>query len=268
MPSSVFDYLLIDISNSFTKLAVSSRDALSGEPARIPTAKLTAAALRHALGKREVLKGVVLSSVVPDAEAAVVEFFEEIRALAWTRRLIKPRLIKISHKTKLGVAVDYPKPASIGADRLANAAGAAALYGAPAIVIDFGTAVTFDIISAPKRVPTYVGGVIAPGLESMTDYLYQRTALLPRIDLTEPVRAIGRSTVEAMLAGAVYGYRGLVRQILEEIRREMKIGRLLHVIATGGYADLIAERLPEVQQVHPSLTLEGLRIIGNLNLKD
>lgn len=268
MPAPALDYLLIDISNSFTKVVASSRDALAGEPARIPTAKLTAAALRQALGDREIRRGVVLSSVVPGAEPAVGAFCEELRALAWTRRLPKPRLIKVSHKIKVGVAIDYPKPATIGADRLANAAAVAALYGAPAIVVDFGTAVTFDIVAAPKRAPTYAGGVIAPGLESMTDYLYQRTALLPRIDLTEPVRAIGRSTVEAMLAGAIYGYRGLVRQILEEIRREMKIGRMLHIVATGGYADLIAERLPEVQQVHPNLTLEGLRIIGNLNLKE
>lgn len=263
------DYLLIDISNSFTKLGPASQEALLGEAARIPTPKLTAAAIRHAVGKNTVFRrGIVLSSVVPAAEPAVEAFAEELRALAWTTRQPKPRLLKVNHKIKLGVAVDYPKPSSIGADRLANAAGAAALYGAPAIVVDFGTAVTFDVLTAPRRVPTYAGGVIAPGLEAMTDYLYQRTALLPRIDLREPVKAIGKSTVDAMLAGAVYGYRGLVRQILEEIRREMKIGRRLHTIATGGYAELIAERLPEVHQVHPGLTLEGLRIIGNLNLRD
>ncbi|MDD5350495.1 MAG: type III pantothenate kinase [Chthoniobacteraceae bacterium] len=257
------DYLLIDISNSFTKLIPATREALLGESSRIPTPRLTAAALRHAVGKETFRKGVILSSVVPDAEAAVEAFAASLRAEAGHK---PPRLLKVNHKIKLGVAVDYPKPASIGADRLANAAGAAALYGAPAIVIDFGTAVTFDVLAAPRRIPTYAGGVIAPGLEAMIDYLYQRTALLPRIDLREPVKAIGKSTIDAMLAGAVYGYRGLVRQILEEIRREMKIGRRLHTIATGGYAELIAERLPEVQQVHPNLTLEGLRIIGNLNL--
>jgi type III pantothenate kinase len=265
-PAVAPDYLLIDISNSFTKLIPATKDGLLGEPARIPTPRLTAAAIRHAVGKAAFRRGVVLSSVVPDAEAAVTEFAESLRAESPGRRA--PRLLKVSHKIKLGVAVDYPKPASIGGDRLANAAGAVAFYGAPAIVIDFGTAVTFDVLASRRRVPTYVGGVIAPGLESMTDYLYQRTALLPRIDLREPVKAIGKSTVDAMLAGAVYGYRGLVRQILEEIRRELKIGRRLNTVATGGYAELIAERLPEVQQVHPNLTLEGLRIIGNLNLRD
>ena len=270
MAAIVPDYLLIDISNSFTKLIPASRDALLGTAVRIPTPKLTAAAIRQAVGKGSAFtKGVVLSSVVPDAEAAVEEFTAGLPQTAAARagsRPKRPRLVRVNHKIKLGVAVDYPRPASIGADRLANAAGALAFYGAPAIVVDFGTAVTFDVIAAPNGVPTYVGGVIAPGLESMTDYLYQRTALLPRIHLSEPVKAIGKSTVEAMLAGAVYGYRGLVRQILEEIRRELKTGRRMHTVATGGYADLIAERLPEVQQVHPNLTLEGLRVIGNLNL--
>ena len=267
MSPIVPDYLLIDISNSFTKLVPATRDALVGEPVRIPTPKLTAAAIRQAIGRGAFSRGVVLSSVVPDAEAAVEEFTDGLRAAAAGAKASKPKLLRVNHKIKLGVAVDYPKPASIGADRLANAAGAVAFYGAPAIVIDFGTAVTFDVLASSHGIPTYVGGVIAPGLEVMTDYLYQRTALLPRIDLSEPVKAIGKSTVEAMMAGAVFGYRGLVRQILEEIRRELKTGRRLHTVATGGYAELIAERLPEVQQVHPNLTLEGLRIIGNLNLK-
>lgn len=263
----IADYLLIDISNSFTKLIPATREALVGKPARIPTPKLTAAAIRHAFGKMKFRSGIILSSVVPDAEAAVEEFAEDLRSGRPGSKTPKPRLVRVSHKIKLGVEVDYPKPASIGADRLANAAGAVAFYGAPAIVVDFGTAVTFDVLGMNNGTPTYMGGVIAPGLESMTDYLYQRTALLPRLNLSEPVKAIGKSTVEAMLAGAVYGYRGLVRQILEEIRRELKTGRRLAVVATGGYAELIAERLPEVQQVHPNLTLEGLRIIGNLNLK-
>ena len=264
---AAFDYLLIDISNSFTKLVPATCDALVGAPVRIPTPKLTAAAIRQAVGKAAFRKGIILSSVVPDAEQAVEEFTAGLPMVVAGSKATQPKLVRVSHKTKLGVEVDYPKPSSIGADRLANAAGAVAFYGAPAIVVDFGTAVTFDVLACPNGVPTYVGGVIAPGLEVMTDYLYQRTALLPRINLSEPLKVIGKSTVEAMMAGAVFGYRGLVRQILEEIRRELKTGRRLHTVATGGYAELIAERLPEVQQVHPNLTLEGLRIIGNLNLK-
>ena len=108
-------------------------------------------------------------------------------------------LHNVDHRSKLGVGVDYPKPKTIGADRLANAAAAAAFYGVPCVVVDFGTAVTFDILSPGKK---YIGGVIAPGLEAMTDYLHQRTAQLPKISLLEPPGPIGKSTRHAMLAGA------------------------------------------------------------------
>jgi type III pantothenate kinase len=148
------------------------------------------------------------------------------------------------------------------ADRLANAAAVTALYGYPAIVVDFGTAVTFDIVSACR---TYIGGVIAPGLEAMTNFLYQRTALLPKLSLKEPRRAIGKSTIEAMLSGAVFGYRGLVREILARIRAEQFPRKKVYIVATGGYARLIAAQLPEIDAVRPHLTLEGLRIAANLN---
>ncbi len=121
------------------------------------------------------------------------------------------RTLFLTPKLDLGVGIDYPAPRSIGADRLANAAAVAELYGHPAIVVDFGTAVTFDVVSSGGD---YVGGVIAPGLEAMTNFLYQRTALLPRLTLREPRRAIGKTTRDAMMSGAVLGYRGLVREIL------------------------------------------------------
>ena len=164
----------------------------------------------------------------------------------------------------LGVGIDYPAPQSIGADRLANAAAVAQLYGYPAIVVDFGTAVTFDVVSARGD---YVGGVIAPGLEAMTSFLYDRTALLPKLSLREPVRAIGKTTRDAMLSGAVFGYRGLVREILVRVGRESFSRGKPRVIATGGYAQLIARKLPEIEAVHPNLTLEGLRIIANRNVE-
>lgn len=250
------EFLLIDISNSFTKIAPASPEALAGASQRIPTPKLTAAAIRKVVGPASRYRGIILSSVVPNAVAAV-ETYAGVRGAS--------RLLQVSHKVKLGIGIDYPKPATIGADRLANAAGAAALYPAPAVVVDFGTAVTFDVLAKGKSGTTYVGGVIAPGLEAMTHYLHQRTALLPEIDLSEPAHAIGKSTRQAMLSGAVHGYRGLIRQILVELRQELKSQRRLHVIATGGYAELIAARLPEIALVHPNLTLEGLRIIANLN---
>ncbi len=129
-------------------------------------------------------------------------------------------------------------------------------------MVDFGTAVTFDIVSDRRA---YIGGVIAPGLEAMTSFLYQRTALLPKVSLKEPRRAIGKSTIQAMLSGAVFGYRGLVREILAQVREEQFPRKKVHVVATGGYAQLIARGLPEIGVVHPNLTLEGLRIVGNLN---
>jgi type III pantothenate kinase len=238
------EFLLIDVSNSYTKLALASRDKL-GRVRRVPTSHLGVKTL-HALR----FEKIVLCSVVPEKTRLLRAFFK------------KQPIVEVSHRIRLGVGIDYPKPQSIGADRLANAASAAALYGAPVVVVDFGTAVTFDIISRGKK---YLGGVIAPGLEVMTDYLYQRTALLPHINLSEPVTAIGKSTRGAMMAGAVYGYRGLVRQIISQIRTELGVRGKLPVVATGGYAELIASHLPEVSAVHPNLTLEGLRIIGVLN---
>jgi type III pantothenate kinase len=130
------------------------------------------------------------------------------------------------------------------------------------VVLDFGTAVTFDVISEGRG---YIGGVIAPGLEAMTNFLYERTALLPKLSMKEPQRTVGKSTIEAMRTGAVLGYRGLVREILARIRSEQFPGKSVIIVATGGYARLIAGKLPEIGVIVPHLTLEGLRIVGNLN---
>jgi type III pantothenate kinase len=243
------DYLLIDISNSYAKFAFASKRRVSA-PARISTGDLTSALVAGFLKKRKVRK-VVVSSVVPDKNSAVLKAANKRANVLW-----------LDWKLNLGVGIDYPKPRSIGADRLANAAAAAELYGFPAVVVDFGTAVTFDVISEGRA---YVGGVIAPGLEAMTNFLYQRTALLPRISLKEPRRAVGKSTIEAMLSGALFGYRGLVREILARIKAEQFAQKKVCVIATGGYARLIAAGLPEIGVIHPHLTLEGLRIVANLN---
>jgi type III pantothenate kinase len=242
------NYLLIDISNSFTKLAVSSPKRIS-RPSRIATHKLTSTYLRRFTSRRKIDMFVVCS-VVPKKN-------REVRSAAG-----KTRTLWLRPGLKLGVGIDYPAPKTIGADRLANAAAVAALYGCPAIVVDFGTAVTFDIVSGQKK---YVGGVIAPGLEAMTNFLYQRTALLPKLSLQEPRSAIGRSTIQAMMAGAIFGYRGLVKELIARIRAEMRSRSKINIVATGGYAKLIAARLPEIRAVHPHLTLEGLRIVANLN---
>jgi type III pantothenate kinase len=241
--------LLIDNSNSFTKLALGSAERIVSPVRKIATPEVSGPTLLRAIGRWK-FDRVVLASVVPK-KAAVIE-----EALAGFP------LLRISAKVKLGVGIDYPQPGKIGADRLANSTAGAVLFGAPLIVVGFGTALAFDIISRERM---YVGGVIAPGLAAMTDYLHQRTALLPKISLLEPPGAIGKTTRQAMLAGAVYGYRGLVRQILAEIQRELGERRKVRVVATGGYAELIAAGLPEIETVRPNLTLEGVRIIGGLN---
>lgn len=244
------DYLLIDVSNSFVKMAFSTREKI-GKPMRLATTDLTAAAMRRILRGRK-LGAIVVSSVVPKRNKAISDAAGSTRVL------------RLNPKLDLGVGIDYPKPLSIGADRLANAAAVAHLYGTPAIVVDFGTAVTFDVVSAAGN---YVGGVIAPGLEVMTNYLYQRTALLPKLTLSEPPHAIGKTTREAMMSGAVFGYRGLVREIVRRLTAENFPRKKPRVIATGGYAKLIARKLPEIESVHPNLTLEGLRIVANRNFR-
>jgi type III pantothenate kinase len=241
------EFVLVDISNSFTKVALSSRHRL-GRVSRLFTKDLTTKSLRDLLGLREAKHSVVASVVPP-------------RNLVASRVLPNP-ICWVSNKVSLGVGIDYPRPGTIGADRLANATAAAALYGTPAIVVDFGTAVTFDVISAAGD---YVGGVIAPGLNAMTDYLHKRTALLPRVTLREPRRAIGRTTAEAMRSGAVHGYRGLVAEILRQILAEVPSKARAHLIATGGDAKLIAGDSGLFSAIAPNLTLEGLRLIGCRN---
>jgi len=243
------DYLLIDVSNSFVKLAPATTRKI-GKPIRLPTGNLTIAAMRKILRGRNI-GTIVVASVVPGRNRAITSGAGSVRVLFLTPKL------------DLGVGINYPEPRSIGADRLANAVAVAELYGTPAIVVDFGTAVTFDVVSAKGD---YVGGVIAPGLEAMTSYLYQRTALLPKLTLREPRRAIGKTTRGAMMSGAVFGYRGLVREIIERLCAENFSDAKPHIVATGGYAQLIARKMPQIEAVHANLTLEGLRIVGNRNV--
>ena len=238
-------FLLADVGNGRIKLALASPEALL-DRRECPTAGLDAAALRAVLDGWSFRRAVVCS-VVP---AAVPAF----------REVCGPSLLELRHDTPLGIGIRYPQPERIGADRLANAVALAHLYGAPGIVIDFGTAVTFDILSADRH---YVGGVIAPGLRLMTDYLHERTALLPKVELREPDHAIGRSTEEAILAGAAIGYRGMIRGILDALRRELPAGPL-QLVATGGDAGWITAGLGESVVVDADLTLQGLRLVGNL----
>jgi type III pantothenate kinase len=245
-------YLLIDVGNGRTKLALSSPEKIL-DRREIASAKMTPTGLRRVL-KGWSYERVVMCSVVPAVSAVLREFFGRGRE--------RPRsLVELRHDTPMGISIRYPKPESIGADRLANAVALAHLHGAPGIVIDFGTAVTFDIVSAKKE---YIGGVIAPGLRLMTDYLHERTALLPRVQLREPPCAVGQSTEGAILAGAAIGYRGMIAGLLDAVRREMKV-RKACVVATGGDAAWIIAGMGGKVVVDPDLTLHGLRLVGNLN---
>lgn len=239
--------LLIDIGNGRTKFGLSTAEEIL-DRREGATREISPDAVREITRGWE-FDGAVLCSVVPKAVPAFREVFGE-------------KLIELRHDTPMGIGIRYPKPESIGPDRLANAVALAHMHGAPGIVIDFGTAVTFDILSADKH---YVGGVIAPGLRLMTDYLHERTALLPRVDLREPASAIGQSTEGAILAGAAIGYRGMVRGILEALRKELGSGDKTHIVATGGDAGWITSGMGEVISVDPDLTLHGLRIVGNLH---
>lgn len=237
-------WLLIDNSNTRTKFALGTAGGLLPWRGTLPTREISAEALAELLHGVD-YNDVIIGSVVPAKAAVLADFFEN------------HNVHFLNHQSPLGLAIDYPEPAQIGADRLANAAGALSRHGAPAIVIDFGTAVTFDVISAQ---PAYCGGVIAPGLGAMSAYLPGKTALLPVIELEEPASAIGKSTVHAMQAGAVFGYRGLVREIIARIASEMD-GKP-KIIATGGDAELISRNLPEIDAVDPDITLDGLRQVA------
>jgi type III pantothenate kinase len=238
-------WLLIDNSNTRTKFALGDADGLLDWRGVLPTPDLSIGSLaRLTHGLR--FDAVIICSVVPAKAEILREFFGG-----------KCPHHFLDHRSPLGLAIDYPEPAKIGADRLANAAGVLSRHGAPAIVIDFGTAVTFDVISGE---PAYCGGVIAPGLGAMSAYLPGKTALLPVIELEEPPSAIGKSTVHAMQAGAVFGYRGLVKEILARITAELP-GRA-KVVATGGDAALIARGVVEIDAVDPEITLDGLRQVA------
>lgn len=242
--------LLFDIGNTNTHVGLANHRRIvrhSDLPSAGWVSGKAAARLARFVGKTA-LEGAAVCSVVPRATPRV----RQAVAARWGLPILE-----LTPKTLRGVGIDYPKPRTIGPDRLANAAAARHHFGAPVVVVDFGTAVTFDVVDARGN---YVGGIIAPGLAAMTDYLHEKTALLPRIRMREVESAIGRSTEHAMLVGAVHGYRGLVRELISELKRELK-ARRLPVVATGGYAELIAARLPEISAVEPNLTLEGLRLV-------
>jgi type III pantothenate kinase len=247
--------LLIDIGNTHTHLGLARGQRI------LRTCDLRTAdwatldnllAIQQWLGTSTPPAHACLCSVVPSVNPSVQSALQQLFGI---------QALQLSPATVRGIGIHYPRPETIGQDRLANAIAVAHHFGAPSVVVDFGTAVTFDVVNEHSE---YTGGIIAPGLAAMTDYLHEKTALLPRIKIREPRSAVGRNTQEAMLIGAVHGYRGLVRELIRNLKDTLKAPNL-PVVATGGYAALIARKLPEITAVRPSLTLEGLRLTWELN---
>jgi type III pantothenate kinase len=241
--------LLFDIGNTHTHVGLANHRRVLRQ-INIPTDEWRGGKARARVARfveAQGIQGAVLCSVVPRTTPLVRQTI---------RRLWKFSALELTPKTVRGLGIDYPRPRTIGPDRLANAIAAKHRFGAPVVVVDFGTAVTFDVVN---RRGNYAGGIIAPGLAAMTDYLHEKTALLPKIRIHEITAAIGKDTEQAMLIGAVHGYRGLVRELIAELKRELRTKRL-PVVATGGYARLMASKLPEISAVEPNLTLEGLRL--------
>jgi len=249
-----FVLLLLDIGNTHTHAALVQGKRLS-RAVNLPTASWQHGEMLAALSghlRKAIPSHVAVCSVVPKATGALMK----MAGRAWGT---KP--FQLTAQTARGVGIDYPAPGTIGPDRLANAIAACHRFGAPVVVVDFGTAVTFDVVNRPGD---YIGGIITPGLAAMTSYLHEKTALLPAIKIREVSAIVGKSTEQAMLIGAVHGYRGLIRELIQKLKDELKCRRL-PVVATGGYAELMAKKLTEITAVDPLLTLRGLWRAWELN---
>jgi type III pantothenate kinase len=251
--------LAVDVGNTQTVLGVFEGERLV-ESWRVATesertADEVGALFAELLGLRSLsfddVAGMCLSSTVPMLVRAYQEFAE--------RHLEAPLLV-LGPGTRTGIPILYDDPREVGPDRIANAVAARERYGAPCIVVDFGTSTNFDAVSANGE---YVGGVLAPGIEISMDALFARAARLPKVDFIEPETVIGKTTVASLQSGLVYGFAGQVDGIVEHMRGELGDGA--PAIATGGLAELIAPHSKTIEKVDPLLTLDGLRLVWDRN---
>jgi len=254
--------IVVDIGNTSTMLGLARAGRISGI-SHLPTRTTCRADVTAALAvltRNRGIAGAMLCSVVPERNRL---WLRELQAVSGRA----PRMVH--HRMKLGLRIEYPNPASIGADRLANACGAAYRYGSPVIVADFGTALAFDVVANNA----YMGGIIVPGLPLMTDYLAEKTALLPHLRLDRyhgiprnlrAMSVIGKSTRQAMAIGARLGYIGMVREIFTRVQRTLK-RQSVRLCATGGYAAWALAGCDLPVRIDPDLTLYGIARIYELN---
>lgn len=195
---------------------------------------------------------VVIGSVVPTLQ----QTFKNM-----SQKFLNKTAIVIGENTKTGMPIKYDNPREVGADRIANSVAMTVHYKLPAILIDMGTAITFDVVSNKGE---YLGGAIAPGMGISSDALFERTSKLPRVSSEIPEYAIGKTTINAIKSGVIYGFVGLVDNIINEILNELGIDKEnCSIVATGGYSNIIAEKSKFIQKVDKDITLEGMRLIYN-----
>ncbi len=207
--------------------------------------------LTHARHSPAGLQGIALASVVPNLTARVTQA---------CREYLKTEPLVVDAGVKTGIRIRYEDPRAVGADRVADAVAVMHLYGGPACIIDFGTATTFNALT---KEGDYLGGAITAGVNLAAEALFTRAAKLPRIDLQRPPSVIGRNTVHAMQSGLLFGYVSMVEGMVERFRAEL--GQEIKVIATGGLAEIVAKETKVIQHIAPWLTLDGLRILWELN---